>query len=343
MKKTTLTFVAACFIGAAFSANAQESFVVEDPTIAPSIATCKDGGIYDVFALGDAGMEQLRANSNITVNDYRGGDDANSHYPGGNVGWASDDVYNTITPTADGRGFDGFQVHGNWYQWWSGFYMTRKADTDLTHLNADSHLHIAFQLVGDINVPYVNVQWFKADGNDGTAPAIAFTEDVIDNKYPVVASLKKGEWVAVDITLGKVAELMKDEFDIDMDYTRFVNDWQGEAVAISLHSGQDHANGGTPLPEFGHEAIVFVDGAYVYTPSGKASVGTLVPGADDIQVIVSDKTISVLGNDNAPVQLYNMSGSLVKTSTTSVIGSEDLVPGVYVVKTLHVAKKVIIR
>ena len=72
-------------------------------------------------------------------------------------------------------------------------------------------------------------------------------------------------------------------------------------------------------------------------------MGEIANDSDNIQVIVSDKTINVLGGGNAPVELYNLAGSLVKASATSVIGLEDLVAGVYVVKTLNVAKKVIIR
>lgn len=337
--------VAACSFGAVMSAQAQESFVVEDPSIDPTITICENGGTYDVFCLGEAGMAKLTANPALKVNDYRSadGNSADSHYPGGNADWASDDDYQAVTPTADGRGFDGFTVKGNWYQWWSAFTIARKADTNLTHINKDSHLHIALYMTGDVEIPYINVQWFKADGNDGNAPSFAFTDDIINNKMPVVASLKKDEWVAVDITLGQVAELMKDEFDIDMDYTRLTDDWQGEAVMLSLPSGQDHANGGTPIAENGHGAKAFVDGVYIYTPNDNSGVTDVTDVIKDVRVVISDKTITALGTDNAPMELYSASGAKVKSSATSVIGLEGLSAGVYVVRTLGTAKKVIIK
>lgn len=149
--------------------------------------------------------------------------------------------------------------------------------------------------------------------------------------------------MAVDITLGKVAEMMKDEFDIEMDYTRLVEDWQGEAVMFSLPNGQDGANEGAPDPALGDGGKAFIDGIYVYTPTGGAGVDEVTADAGDIQVVISDKTISVLGSDNAPVELYNLAGSLVKASATSVIGLEDIAAGVYVIRTLDVARKVVIR
>ena len=346
MKKSTLAIATMCAFGAALSADAQEIYVVADPSIDPTIAACAEGGTYDVFALGDAAMEKLAENSKIKVNDYRVATDGtgSSHYPGGNAGWASDDDYAAVPVPADGRCFVGVEIHGNWYQWWSGFYMTRKSDTDLTHINENSHLHIAFYLASEVAAPSVSVQWFKHDGNDGEAPAFAITDDIVNNKQPVVApALKTGEWMAVDITLGKVAELMKDEFDVDMDYTRLTDDWQGEAVAINLPDGQDRSNEGSPEASHGHGVKVFVDGAYVYTPNGSAGIEGAENDLNNVEIFVSDKTISALGSDNAPMQLYNLAGAMVRESATAVIGLEGLTPGVYVVKTTGAVKKVMIR
>ena len=149
--------------------------------------------------------------------------------------------------------------------------------------------------------------------------------------------------MAVDITLGKVAELMKDEFDVDMDYTRLTDDWQGEAVAINLPDGQDRSNEGSPEASHGHGVKVFVDGAYVYTPNGSAGIEGAENDLNNVEIFVSDKTISALGSDNAPMQLYNLAGAMVRESATAVIGLEGLTPGVYVVKTTGAVKKVMIR
>ena len=52
MKKFTLAIATMCAFGAALSADAQENYVVDDPSIDPTITACAQGGIYDVFALG---------------------------------------------------------------------------------------------------------------------------------------------------------------------------------------------------------------------------------------------------------------------------------------------------
>ena len=43
-----------CAFGAALSADAQENYVVDDPSIDPTITACAQGGIYDVF--GSSGV-----------------------------------------------------------------------------------------------------------------------------------------------------------------------------------------------------------------------------------------------------------------------------------------------
>lgn len=136
---------------------------------------------------------------------------------------------------------------------------------------------------------------------------------------------------------------MKDEFGIEMDYTRLTDDWRGEAVAIDLPSGQDGANKGHPEASLGDGAKVFVDGAYVYTPNRSTGITGIGNDINNVEIFVSDKTISALGSDNAPMQLYNLAGAVVRESATAVIGLEGLTPGVYVVKTTGAVKKVIIR
>jgi hypothetical protein len=79
----------------------------------------------------------------------------------------------------------------------------------------------------------------------------------------------------------------------------------------------------------------------LYGPQGQGSVEGVA--TDDVQVIVSNRTINVLGNENNGFELYNISGQLVKKSTTSIMGVEDLNAGLYIVKAGNAVEKVVVK
>ena len=161
--------------------------------------------------------------------------------------------------------------------------------------------------------------------SDGTPGRIAIGDDFNDNGavYPSVGELNAdGEWVAIDITLGDLKRLSP-----TLNYTPGF--FRGNVVSILA--------GGVQGTNFSLDAIYFYQTG---TPGGIEGVAA---DADDIQIVVTDKTINVLGNDNAGFELYNISGQLVKRANTSVVGCDDLNDGVYIVKAGNVAKKVVLK
>ncbi|MDR0546002.1 MAG: T9SS type A sorting domain-containing protein [Dysgonamonadaceae bacterium] len=65
-------------------------------------------------------------------------------------------------------------------------------------------------------------------------------------------------------------------------------------------------------------------------------------GSKQLQVVVTKNIVEVMGA-TAPIEVYNLTGSLVKTSESNVFGTEELNKGAYIVKSGNSAAKVIIR
>ena len=83
-----------------------------------------------------------------------------------------------------------------------------------------------------------------------------------------------------------------------------------------------------------------IDAVYLYGP--KAQGGVEGVAADEAQIVVSAKTVSVIGGEEG-IDIYNVSGQLVKSTESTIVGVEDLTPGIYVVKAGNAVKKVVIR
>ena len=56
-----------------------------------------------------------------------------------------------------------------------------------------------------------------------------------------------------------------------------------------------------------------------------------VSSADDIELVMTSDYITVLGSETTGVELYSLSGQLVRSSSTPVIATGGLLPGIYMV------------
>ena len=138
--------------------------------------------------------------------------------------------------------------------------------------------------------------------------------------YPKVGEFDpNGEWVAIDIKLSDLKKLYP-SFNFVPGFFR------GNMYSILAGSvaGKSFS----------------IDAVYLYGP--KAQGGVEDVAADEAQIVVSAKTISVLGGQEG-IDVYNVSGQLVKSSESTIVGVEDLTPGLYVVKAGNAVKKVVIR
>ncbi len=323
MKKMTLfAAVAALSIG---MINAQD-FVTDKPGLSGPKAA---GAVFDVLQLDPISVESLKT-AGKTVNDFSLDNTTRCWYIWTDTFKAGE----SSNPGVDDQteGYISMEVLN---QGWSGagFCILDGSPIDLSHVSEDTHFHMG---LNTYNAP-ASVAVIAFDGKDFADPknpvaSAPFKGSVgktafVDNgaTFPLLGNFgtgeNEGEWVAIDITL-KDMKKMWPSFNFNG-----TKAWAGNIFAILA--------GGVP------GTAVQIDAVYFYTPSGSGSVGSI--SSDDVAIIVSDKTISAAGTDNAPMQLINMGGQTVKTSNTSIMGVENIANGIYIVKTAGVTKKVIIK
>lgn len=321
-KMTLLAAMAVCGMGAM---NAQ--YMASDPGIAAT-----NGDVYYVFNLDATTVGNLEA-AGKTVYNYsldnvernwwvwdETMDPGDSSYPGVDFqmdGYTSQVVANGVTWS--GAGFD---IEGN--------------GVDLRGVNDDMHFHFGIR---STNAPSSFAVVF-GDGNTWTsqelctegdkakssvcAPAkISIGETAFNDNgaiYPKVGEFDpNGEWVAIDIKLSDLKKLYPSFNFVPGFFRGNIYSILAGAVAGKSFS---------------------IDAVYLYGP--KAQGGVEDVAADEAQIVVSAKTISVLGGQEG-IDVYNVSGQLVKSSESTIVGVEDLTPGLYVVKAGNAVKKVVIR
>ncbi len=127
-------------------------------------------------------------------------------------------------------------------------------------------------------------------------------------------------------------------------------EWNAVDVSVAdLKAYSETGNVGYPNPDFtgnvfamlsgGREGTtVDLDAIFFYKP-----VDGAVKGVKDgkVQIISSNKTISVIGG--AGIEVYDITGKLVKATSNSIVGTESLAAGVYVVKSGNTVSKVVVR
>ena len=314
-KMTLLAAMAVCGMGAM---NAQ--YIVE-PGIERTTST---GAIYDVVVLNDATIAELQQ-AGKTVNDLRV-DETNVCTDV----WEKGETLqggSAIGPGVDGN-MDGYPswIVGN--AGWSGggLRMVAGYNMDCSHFTDDTHFHCAIK-AGGSGLPASLALIVLDDKTDGFLPAkIAVGTAFNDGGaiYPTVGSIPEGgDWAAVDITFGDLKR-----FYPTFSYSttsKFASSTQGYVIS---YLGGSVAGQGFDL-----------DAVYFYTPANGSVEGV---AADEVDILVSDKTVSVLGGKDG-IELYNISGQLVKKVANTVMGIEDLNAGIYVVKAGNAVKKVVIR
>lgn len=298
----------------------------------------EQGGTYDVFLMGDKGIDRLKSLHGVTVNDYRKHIAGTHHAIEANTWWAPGELTDPVPATPDGRDLLSFLIHGDWKHYWGGVYVKRTVATDFSHLNPDSRLHIAFYPVGTVRPGYIELHWFKNNGSDPGCPTIVLAETPQAGHTPVVGALQNGQWTAYDISLGKVAELMAKNGKT-MDYSRFTDQWQGEVLEVSPPSGQE---GDSPSEANGHGAAACFDCMYVYTPEKKTLASAEKPLGSKLEVKIASGFLTVDGHDGSPVELYAMDGRLMGRSATATMDIDSIPSGIYMVKACGMARKVII-
>lgn len=317
-KMTLLAAMAVCGLGVA---NAQ--FVGD-----PSLEAVKDNGeVFDIFQLDAASIEILK-NAGKTVHEYTLDDVTRCMYIWEKTFVAGDGSYPGVDMQMDGYTSLNVSTIG-----WSGAGFTVVEDggnnyIDLNHVTDETRFHMGLRSTNPASAIAVifgegqiagktTMKWSPAKLSVGTT---AFVDGGVS--YPLVGDFDRegGDWVAIDMSLADMKKMYP-----SFDYTPC--NFTGNIYSV-LGGGVAGTN-------------ICIDAVYLYTPKGEGSVEGVA--SDNVQVIVSNRTINVLGNENNGFELYNISGQLVKKSTSSVMGVEDLNAGLYIVKAGNAVEKVVVK
>ncbi len=199
---------------------------------------------------------------------------------------------------------------------WSGFGFAGVAPgKDMTGLDDSYYFHIAFKsqtsqnqivIIGDGDVKT------NAELNFGNTP---FNDNgtIID---PYANFTRDGEWHAFDIPISTLSKMG----------CKFANTAYTGNVVSFLSGGTTGSN-------------ICIDAIFFYQKKNTAIGDT---PAEDIKVLVGEKSVSILGS-NAGIDLFDLSGKLVKSSNKSIIGTEDINKGVYILKSENIVKKIAIK
>ena len=315
MKKLTLlAAMAVCGMGAM---NAQ----LVDPSLNQTI---NNGEIFDVFMLDNASVTTLQQEGK-TVNLYTV-DETTRHMYIWDGTMVAGTPSNQVGVDFQTDGFSCFQVGT---VGWSGLGLAvdEVAPIDLGHISDETHFHMAVRpegnapaaiavIFGDGTNSEYGMKWTPAKISVGSS---AFVDNGVS--YPLVGDFDRegGDWKAIDLTLGDLKKLYPSFNFVPGFFRGNIYSILAGAVAGKSFS---------------------IDAVYLYGP--KAQGGVEDVAADEAQIVVSAKTISVLGGQEG-IDVYNVSGQLVKSSESTIVGVEDLTPGLYVVKAGNAVKKVVIR
>ena len=308
-KMTLLAAMAVCGVGAM---NAQ----LVDPSLDQTI---DNGEIFDVFMLDNASVTRLQ-DAGKTVNLYNV-DETTRHMYIWEETMVAGSPSNSVGVDFQTDGFSCFQVGT---KGWSGLGLAidEGAEIDLGHVSDDTHFHLAVRPEGNAPASIAviignstELGWNPASISVGDAP---FNDG--GKVYPLVGDFDEGgDWLAIDLTFGELKKLWPA-------FTYVPGKFFGNIISVLA--------GGVAGSTFS------MDACYLYGP--KAQGGVEGVAADEAEIVVSAKTVSVLGGEEG-IDIYNVSGQLVKSTESTIVGVEDLTPGIYVVKAGNAVKKVVIR
>lgn len=305
MKKFTLF---AAFAALALSASAQ--YTCETPYADQSVVA-GETQIFDIVLGAESVFDGLKAAGQKT-NDLRPNGETNNL-------WVWEETFVGGDGSYPGVGyndmqFDGYTSLNVSTVGWSGAGFDIQSDFNNTHWNENTKFHVAFRTAG--TAPE-SVGFILANSEGSTPGNIAVGAAFDDNGtiYPMVCNSISDEWQAIDVSFADIKK-MQSSFNYITSET-----WHGNIVAF-LAGGVEGRN-------------ISLDCMYFHTPTGDNAVGTV---ADDAQWVISNNTVNV-ANGNG-IELYDLSGRMLKSVNGTTLGIDDLSNGVFVVKNGNSVKKI---
>lgn len=203
---------------------------------------------------------------------------------------------------------------------WSGAGVAVDNGLDFSNFNDATHFHMAY-MTPTGNGP-ASVAVILLDGGDkGSAPAKFALGTAFDDNgaiFPTIGATISDDWQGLDVTLGDLKKIWP-SFDLQnkSSWTGNLFSWLGGGV-----TGQTMA----------------FDAIYFYNTGDSGVEGVDAEGVD---FIVTDRTVNVCGAMG--IELFDMAGRLVKKSSGSVLGIQDLGQGVYVARAAGKVKKIMVH
>lgn len=310
MKKFSLFAAAAvCALGA----SAQ--YTTATPYVNQSV-TPGQTATFDLILAAEAVVTGLE-NADQKVNDWRV-DDTNRFL------YVWDGTFVGGDGSFPGVGYNDFQFDG--YSslnvgnvGWSGagFFVDENAGVNTQHWNDNTMFHVA---VRTATTAPSSVAFVIADGdNEGSSPAkVALGDSFNDGGaiYPTIGPKLTDEWVGTAISF---ADLKK--FYPSFNYVNAAA-WKGNIVSI-LGGGVEGQN-------------ISLDAMYFYTPGNAEGAVDAVEA--DAQFVITRNTVNV-ANGNG-IEIYDLSGRLIKSAEGTTLGISELGSGVYVAKSGNKAVKI---
>lgn len=308
MKKFTLF---AAFAALAMSASAQ--YTCATPYADQSVVA-GETQIFDVVLGAEDVLTGLK-NAGQKVNDWRVNDVDRFLYVWDNTFAGGDGSYPGVGYSD--MQFDGYTSLNVGNVGWSGagFFISDESKCSTMHWNENTKFHVATRTS---SVAPSSVAVILSDCDLGGGPAKVALGDAFNDGgaiYPSIGPKLSDEWVGVDISFA----------DLKKFYPNFQwfnsEAWKGNMVSI-LGGGVEGQN-------------ISLDCMYFHTPEGDAAVGSVEA---DAQWVVTGNTVNVTGNNG--IELYDLSGRLIKSVKGTTLGISELGTGAYLVKSGNSVKKI---
>ena len=330
-----------------------ENLLIDNPTIEKTFENWKDKDVIYDFSVDLGGAKDNSALKDtpdlVKINSVEGwfetwGDMSRYAWQGG-----SDETFLNCPGVDGGKVSDWpfplLSMYESWSNWWSMAVCQQKTEVDLSHINADTHLHMAVRILSDVVTGPMNISFFTSENNDtqndiAVCPKFSLIPEGFDASssnynvdYPVIGTLKKGDWVGIDITLGELERINKEtDSSFAIDYSRLKN-FTGRIWTIAIPS--------KPSEQKLKDAVFALDGIYFYTPVDRIGLGVdeIEDGKSPVQIVTGAGYVSAIGSEG--IEIYDMAGRIVAKSVGSMVGTEGL-KGVYVVRAAGAVRKIIL-
>lgn len=295
----------------AVAANAQ--YTTETPYADQSVVDGKPA-TFDVI-LGSEDVLTGLQGAGQTVNDIRVNDETRFLYVWDGTFTGGDGSYPGVGYSD--MQFDGYSSLNVANVGWSGagFFISADAKVNTNHWNENTRFHIAVRTAATAPA---SVALILCDGEAGSPAKVALGESFNDggNIYPTIGPKLSEEWVGIDISF---ADLKKFYPSFTIGHSE---SWEGNIVSI-LGGGVEGQN-------------ISMDCMYFYTPNEDDAVAEIFSDKD---FVVTSNSINVVGA--SAIELYDLSGRLIKKADGSALGISELGAGIYVAKAGNSAKKIV--